>query len=127
MTSSNLLACTTGRSAGLAPLRSIGADLTPRVRQAGSIAHQPADFGKLTSRICSRDRVTRRQEDQWGTPAGEKGVAADEEGVGPLAHKSCESRIDLAAVAGVEDLDLQPNGASSRSQAARRGGSTARP
>ena len=48
------------------------------------------------------------------TPAGEKAVAADEEGVGPLAHKIREGRIDLAAGAGVEDLDLQPYGASSR-------------
>ena len=45
----------------------------------------------------------------------EEGVAADEERVGPLAHKSCEGRIDLAAGAGVEDLDLQPHGAGSRS------------
>ena len=47
-------------------------------------------------------------------PAVEKGVAGDEKGVRPLAHKRCEGRIDLAAGAGVEDLDLQPHGASSR-------------
>jgi hypothetical protein len=46
------------------------------------------------------------------TPA--KGVAADQKRVGPLAHKRCEGRFDLAAVAGVEDLDLQPDGGSSR-------------
>jgi hypothetical protein len=34
--------------------------------------------------------------------------------VGPPAHKSCEGRIDLAAGAGVKDLDLQPHGAGSR-------------
>ena len=55
-------------------------------------------------------------------PAGcEKGVAADEEGVGPLAHKSCEGRIDLSAGAGVEDLDLQSHGASSRFHVSQRG------
>ena len=45
-----------------------------------------------------------------------KGVAADEEGVGPLAHKSREGRIDLAAGAGNENLDLQPHGASAASK-----------
>ena len=59
--------------------------------------------------------------DQLDTPAGEKGVAADEEGVGPLAHERCEGRIDLAAGAGVEDLDLQPHGASSRFHVSQRG------
>ena len=34
--------------------------------------------------------------------------------VGPLAHKSCEGRINLVAGAGVEDLDLHSNGARSR-------------
>ena len=58
--------------------------------------------------------MARRQVDQLDAPADEKGVGADEEGVGPLAHKSCEGRIDLAAGAGVEDLDLQPHGARSR-------------
>src|SRR5262249_56006494 len=42
-----------------------------------------------------------------------KAVATDEEGIRPLAPKSCESRIDVAAGAGIEDLDLQPHCASS--------------
>ena len=36
------------------------------------------------------------------------GVAADEEGVGPLAHESCEGRIDLAAGADVETWICSP-------------------
>jgi hypothetical protein len=44
--------------------------------------------------------------DQLDTPVGEEGVGADKEGVGPLAHKCCEGRIDLAAGARVEDYDL---------------------
>ena len=58
---------------------------------------------------------------QLDTPGLEEGIAADEEGVGPLAHKSCEGRIDLAAGAGVEDLDLQPHGAGSRFHVSQRG------
>ena len=63
----------------------------------------------------------RRQLDQLHTPGVEEGVAADEEGVGPLAHKSREGRIDLAAGAGIDDLDLQPHGAGSRFHVSQRG------
>jgi hypothetical protein len=48
-------------------------------------------------------------------PAVEEGIDADEEGVGPLTHECCEGGIDLPAGAGVEDMDLQPDGASSLS------------
>ena len=51
----------------------------------------------------------------------EKGVAADEKGVGPLTPKSCEGRSDLTAGPGVEDLDLQPHGAGSRFHVSQRG------
>jgi hypothetical protein len=56
--------------------------------------------------------VTRRQVGKLHPPAVEEGVAANEEGVGPLAHKCCEGCVDLAAGSGVEHLDLQPHGAS---------------
>src|SRR5215469_264965 len=47
-------------------------------------------------------------------PGVEERTAADVQRVGSLAHKSCEGRIDLAASAGLEDLDSQPYGTSSR-------------
>ncbi len=52
--------------------------------------------------------MARRQVGQLDTPSGEEGAGADEEGVGPLAHKRREGRIDLAAGAGVEDLICSP-------------------
>ena len=52
-----------------------------------------------------------RQQRQLDTPGVEEGIAADEERVGSLAHKSREGRIDLAAGAGADDLDLQSHGA----------------
>ena len=58
--------------------------------------------------------MARRQVDQLDAPAVEQGTGADEKRVGSLAHKRCEGRVDLAAGAGVEDLDLQPHGARSR-------------
>jgi hypothetical protein len=45
-------------------------------------------------------------------PAGEKGVATDKKRIVAFAHKRYESRIDLARIAGVEGLNLQPDGAS---------------
>src|SRR5262249_43894333 len=51
---------------------------------------------------------------QLDTPTGQEGVAGDEEGVGPLACKSCEGRIDLADGADVEELDLQSKSARNR-------------
>src|SRR5262245_22136359 len=85
-----------------------GAGRPPVIDQARSVAHQPAGFDIFTRRICRGDRMASRKKSQLDTPAGEEGVAADEEGVGPLEHESCESHIDLAAVAGVENPDLHP-------------------
>ena len=124
MTSSNLVGCMhrqVGRLRALEDAAGVDADLTKRIRQAGSVAHQPAGFGIFARRICRGDRVARRQVGQLHTPADEKGVGADEERVGPLARKRCEGRIDLAAGAGVEDLDLQPHGAGGRFHVSQRG------
>src|SRR5215510_10540888 len=48
---------------------SIDTDLTIRIRQAGSVAHQSADFGIFTRPIRGRDRMARRQKDQLDTSA----------------------------------------------------------
>jgi hypothetical protein len=60
--------------------------------------------------------MARRQGGKLHPPTGEKGIEADEKCVGPLAHKTCEGRIDLLAVAGIEDLDLQSHRACCRFQ-----------
>jgi hypothetical protein len=61
--------------------------------------------------------MARRQMDQLDTPSVEICVVANEEDVGPLAPKTSEGRIDLAAGAG----DLQPHGAGSRLHVSQRG------
>ena len=51
MTRSNLFDCSTGSSAGLAPLENaarVDADVTEHVCEIGSVAHQPADFHIIT-------------------------------------------------------------------------------
>ena len=73
MTSSNLVGCMTGRSAGFSPLRiaaGIDAGLTIRIGNARSIAHQPAGRGKFAQRIDRGHRMARRQRDDLRTPAG---------------------------------------------------------
>ena len=65
--------------------------------------------------------MARREVNQLDTPAGDEGVRANEQGVGPLAHESCEGRFDLPAGAGLENLDLQSHGASSRFHVSQRG------
>jgi hypothetical protein len=51
---------------------------------------------------------------QLDTPCGQKGVGGDEKGIGPLTLHTFESSTDLTAGVGVENLDLQAHGASSR-------------
>jgi hypothetical protein len=52
------------------------------------------------------ERVSRRQIDQLGAPTDQKLIEADEERVWRRAHKSFEGRIDLAAGARIEYLNL---------------------
>ena len=54
-------------------------------------------------------------------PADEEAVGSDEESIGRLAPNCCESRLDFAAGACVEDLNLQSDGASRFGQVAQRG------
>ena len=64
--------------------------------------------------------MARRHVGKLQPPADEKYILADKEGVGPLAHKSRECFIDFTAGTGVEDLDLQSDGAGSRFQVSQR-------
>jgi hypothetical protein len=124
MTSSNLPRLHDRQVSGLGALEDaagIDSELAEGIQKVGSVALKSADFGKITQRKCRGDRVVRRQLDYLDTPTAEEGVVADEEGFGPIARKNREGRIDLAAVAGVENLDLQAHGGSRRCQLSQRG------
>jgi hypothetical protein len=103
-----------GRLGPLEKAARIAAELAIYIRQARSIAHQPTDFRDLTLRICRGNPVNCGQLGQLDPPAREKRVVADKKRVGPLTHKASEHRLDFAASARVDDLDLQLHGASSR-------------
>src|SRR5262249_43795308 len=90
----------------LIELHSISRQPDPNYRISNWLASVSGHCATITQGMCPGQRVARCQVDQLGTPANKKNVEGDEDGVGPLARKSCEGRIDLTAGAGVEHLDL---------------------
>src|SRR5262245_43983993 len=68
----------------------VDADLTPRIRNVGSVAHEPTDVGNLTLGIGRRNSTAHRLAGNVDAPTGEESRWADEEGGDPLAHKGCE-------------------------------------
>ena len=57
--------------------------------------------------------MAHRERCKLDAPADEEPVGGDEEGIGPVAHEGGKGRLDLAAGAGVENLNLQPESACS--------------
>ena len=49
------------------------------------------------------------------------GIGADHERAGPQLDQGCEGRIDVAFGAGMQDMELQPEGAGRRLQVSRLG------
>src|SRR5262249_45684765 len=75
----------------------IGTDLTPRISNIGSVAHQAACFGIVTVRIGRGDRVARRQHSKLNPPALKKWV-------GPTKRASGRSRPMLSKAASISRL-----------------------
>src|SRR5438876_7007945 len=96
-----------GGLGALEDLTGVGADLTMHARTIGVVAGQPAGFDSLARRIARGNPVTRRERRKLDAPAREEDITSDEQGVGAIAHEGGEGRLDLAAGAGVEDLNLQ--------------------
>jgi hypothetical protein len=95
MTSSNFVGWRTGRSAGLAPLRTtadVHSGLAIGIRNAGAIAHQAADGGELAPLVDRGNRMARRQRDEFLALAVEEGIAADNERTRPLLNASVGNR-----------------------------------
>ena len=79
MTSSNLVGCSTGRSAGFAPLRILRRSARPpeRLSEAVAVAHQATVGGQLTERINCRNCMACCQCGELPTATGKKRIAAD--------------------------------------------------
>src|SRR6516165_4787433 len=114
MTNSNLVDCKNRQLGGLRALEDltgVDADLTPRVQNIGPIAHQQARFDHLTVGTTGRYPIARRERRKLDAPVDEEHLGHNEEGVGPVAYEGGEGRLDLAAGACIEDLNLQSDGA----------------
>ena len=107
-------AAAAGRLGALEDAADIGADLPERIRKIWPVAHQSTNIGKLALRVDRGNCMARCEMDQLHAPVAKKRVAGNKQGIGFLGHKRSEGRIDLAAGAGVEDLNLQADRASSR-------------
>ena len=75
MTSSNLVGCCdrqVGRLLALEDAAGVDADLTIRIRDAGSVAHQAAGLDELAILIDRGQRMASRQCDELFAPAVEE-------------------------------------------------------
>jgi hypothetical protein len=99
------------RLGALEDIAGINADLKKTVREIGRIAHQAAGFDSLASGMGRGNPLARRKRRKLDAPANEEPVGGDEQGLGLLANEDCKGCLDFAAGAGVEDLDLQSDGA----------------
>src|SRR6516164_4245866 len=107
-TSSNVVGCWTGRSAGLAPLRifsDVDADLAMDRRKAGAIADQTASLGVYAPRINRRNRLAYGQCYQLLVMAFEKGISLDDQPVGAQFGEGSEGGADLAFAACLQDRE----------------------
>src|SRR5271166_776680 len=116
MTNSNVVDCTTGRSAGFVPfedLTGVDANLVIHVQKIGPIARQSTDFDMLATGIDRGNPMARCQRRKLDAPTAVEPVRGDEEGIGTVAREGGTGRLDLAAGARVENLNLQPESACS--------------
>jgi hypothetical protein len=102
-------------------LTGVDAGLTVHVYNICPIAHQSTDFDNLARGIGRGNRMARRKRRKLDAPADKERVGSNEERVGSLAHHGGEGRIDLAAGAGVDDLNLQSETACSFGYLSQRG------
>src|SRR5262245_1274970 len=90
------------------------ADLTKRIVEACSIAHQPTGFCIITKRIGRRGSVLPRQKGQLGATGAEERIAGDKNSVRLLALERCKGRIDLVDRTSLMDSGLQSHAARGR-------------
>ena len=109
ITNSNLVGCSTGRSAGLAPLRIFPvymASLAICIANVGSVAHQTTGGDELTREVNRRDRVARRQRYELKAPTEENRIGHNKKQTDPLLDEASEGAVNVLVGAGVQDMEL---------------------
>ena len=81
-----------------------------------AVAHQAAGRGELAILVDRGHRVAERQCGELLAPADEECIGADHEPAGPQLGQGCKDRIEVAFGAGMQDMELQPEGAGRRLQ-----------
>ena len=122
MISSTFVACCDRQVGWLLALENaagVDAGLTVRVRNTAAVAHQAAGRGELAILVDRRHRVANRQRGELFAPADEECIGADHERAGSQLDQGCEDRIEVAFGAGMQDMELQPEGAGRRLQVSR--------
>ena len=84
--------------------------MTIHIQKIGSVAHQAADLDNLARGIGRGNPIARRERRKLNASAVKEAIWADEQGVGTIAYNSGKGCLDVAAGAGVEDLNLQSEG-----------------
>src|SRR5215475_14368269 len=88
----------------------IDADLTIRIPNVGSIAHQPAGFSIVTHVIDCWKGMSCRQYSKLEAPADKERTRAEQQRSGFVVNKRPEYRLNLATIARLNDIDLKPDG-----------------
>src|SRR5262249_12725797 len=78
-------------------------------RLAGSIAHQAAGFRKVAQGIDRGNRISRRQSGDLKSSAEQERISADQKRIGTIEDKRPERSLDLARVARLHHVDLNPD------------------
>src|ERR1035437_6818958 len=112
ITNSNLVDCTTGRSAGFSPLENspnVNPSLAIRARYVGSVAHQTASGRKLSKFIYRGNHMTSRQHDELLALAQQEWIAGDNKAIRPLLDEGRKCWFKVALIRGVNNVDLLSN------------------
>src|SRR5262249_5359116 len=86
----------------------VDTQLAKHIRNVGSVTHEAASCRKVTRTRCQGNGMARRHVGKLHPPADEKSILANEEGVRPLAPKSCEGCIDLRLVLALSTWSCNP-------------------
>ena len=84
-----------------------------------AVADETSRRGEFAPDVDRRHRVAGRQSSQLFVPAGEEWFAGDHESAGARLTQRREDAVEVALAAGVEDLELQPEGKGRRPRFAR--------
>ena len=86
---------------------SVGANLSIQIREADSVAYQPACFGKFAGMIHRGHRVASCQGDNLIPTRIEEWTTCDRERTEALLAYRCKGRIDLAIGIGAQNASLE--------------------